>query len=96
MFESHLNFGVILVGDKDINNVAANSSIHWFPGHMKVSQRLIKDNISRVDLIVELIDARIPRSSRNPFFKDITIGNKAKIVVMSKGDIADCGNNEFE
>lgn len=88
--ESHLNFGVILVGDKDINNVAANSSIHWFPGHMRVSQRLIKENISRVDLIVELIDARIPRSSRNPFFKDITVGNKAKIVVMSKADLADC------
>ncbi len=89
MFESHLNFGVILVGDKDINNVAANSSIHWFPGHMRASQRLLKGNISRVDLIVELIDARIPHSSRNPFFKDITNSNKAKIVVMSKGDLAD-------
>ena len=36
------------------------ANINWFPGHMKVSQRLIKENISRVDLIVELIDARIP------------------------------------
>ena len=79
-------------GEKELQK----PNINWFPGHMKVSQRLIKENISRVDLIVELIDARIPRSSRNPFFKDITIGNKAKIVVMSKGDIADCGNNEFK
>ena len=94
MFESHLNFGVILVDDKDINNVAANSSIHWFPGHMRASQRLLKENLSRVDLMIELIDARIPRSSRNPFFKDITPGNKARVVVMSKGDLADCRLSE--
>ena len=79
-------------GEKELQK----ANINWFPGHMRLSQRLLKENISRVDLIVELIDARIPHSSRNPFFKDITPGNKARVVVMSKGDIADYGNNEFK
>ena len=79
-----------MVDNSGRGNQLQKANINWFPGHMRLSQRLLKENISRVDLIVELIDARIPCSSRNPFFKDITSGNKARVVVMSKGDLADC------
>ena len=64
------------------------TNINWFPGHMKVTQRLIKENMTKVDLVVELIDARIPFSSRNPLLANL-INNKPRIVVLGKSDLAD-------
>ncbi len=64
------------------------SNINWYPGHMKKTSRMIEDNLRLVDAAVELRDARIPRSSSNPEI-DSLIGEKPKIVVLNKTDMAD-------
>ena len=61
--------------------------LQWFPGHMKKAQRLIEENLSLVDLVIELLDARIPFSSQNPMLREI-LGNKPRIVVLGKADLA--------
>ena len=63
------------------------NSLQWFPGHMKKAQRLIEENLSLVDLAIELLDARIPRSSQNPMLREI-LGDKPRIVVLGKSDLA--------
>ena len=65
-----------------------NFQIQWFPGHMTKARRMMEDQIKLVDVVVELLDARIPRSSANPMLKKV-IGNKQKIVVLNKTDMAD-------
>lgn len=62
--------------------------IQWFPGHMAKTRKILKDNLQLVDVVVELLDARIPRSSQNPEIESI-LGNKPKIVVLNKADLAD-------
>jgi ribosome biogenesis GTPase A len=64
------------------------SSINWYPGHMKKTRELIQENLKAVDLILEVVDARIPRSSRNPILGELT-KNKQKILVFNKSDLAD-------
>ena len=59
-------------------------SVQWFPGHMAKTRRAIQSSLKLVDIVAELIDARIPISSRNPVLKSI-IGSKPKIVLMNKG-----------
>lgn len=68
--------------DKDIQ------SIQWFPGHMTKTRRMIESDLKMVDAVVEVIDARIPESSRNPVL-DVIIGSKPRIIVMNKADAAD-------
>ena len=63
-------------------------SVQWFPGHMAKTRRAIQSSLKLVDVVAELIDARIPVSSRNPVLKGI-IGSKPKIVLMNKADMAD-------
>lgn len=63
-------------------------TIQWFPGHMSKALRKIKENLKLVDLVVEVVDARIPMSSRNPDLEKI-IGEKPRAIVMNKIDIAD-------
>ena len=63
-------------------------SVQWFPGHMAKTRRAIQSSLKLVDIVAELIDARIPVSSRNPVLKSI-IGSKPKIVLMNKADMAD-------
>ncbi|MBR6451183.1 MAG: ribosome biogenesis GTPase YlqF [Lachnospiraceae bacterium] len=62
--------------------------VTWYPGHMTKAKRMMQENIRLIDLIIELLDARIPMSSRNP---DIdTLGNgKGRLVVLNKADLAD-------
>lgn len=62
--------------------------IQWFPGHMAKAKREIKENLPLVDLVIELVDARIPASSQNPLLQG-AIQNKEKIVVLMKKDLAD-------
>lgn len=62
--------------------------IHWFPGHMKKAQNDIQDRIKLVDVVVELLDARIPFSSRNQVLYKLT-KNKVRLVVLTKKDLAD-------
>ena len=60
----------------------------WFPGHMTKSMRMMQENIKLIDLIIELSDARIPRSSRNPELKNLANG-KAHALILNKADLAD-------
>ncbi len=63
-------------------------TIQWFPGHMTKTTKLIKDSRSSVDVYLELLDARAPISTRNPLL-DQLIGDKARVVILNKIDIAD-------
>ena len=63
-------------------------SIQWFPGHMAKTRRLMRDSLKMVDIVIELTDARIPQSSRNPEI-DKLIGNKPRIAMLNKADAAD-------
>lgn len=63
-------------------------NIQWFPGHMTKAKRKISESLKLVDLVVEVADARVPISSRNPDIDDI-LGVKAKLVILNKCDLAD-------
>ena len=63
-------------------------TVQWFPGHMAKTRRIIKESLSLVDGVVELVDARIPYSSSNPELDSI-IKRKPRIVLLNKCDIAD-------
>ena len=60
----------------------------WYPGHMTKAKRMMQENIKLVDLIIELVDARIPYSSRNPDIDELG-RNKARLIVLNKADLAD-------
>ena len=64
------------------------AAIQWFPGHMAKAQREIEEKIKLVDVVLELIDARIPRSSINPNFEKI-LKNKPRLIIMTKVKMAD-------
>lgn len=63
-------------------------NINWYPGHMKKTRELIAENLKMVDVVIEVIDARIPVSSRNPIVGDLVSG-KPRIIVLNKSDLAD-------
>lgn len=60
----------------------------WYPGHMTKAKRMMQENVKLIDLIIELVDARAPLSSRNPDIDDIG-KNKSRIVLLNKSDLAD-------
>lgn len=68
--------------------------IQWFPGHMARARRVLAENLPMVDVVVELCDARIPYSSRNPEITKI-LGNKPSVLVCNKADLADPAQTEF-
>ena len=63
-------------------------NINWYPGHMKKTRELIQQNLKMVDAVIEVIDARIPVSSRNPIIDELVKG-KPRIIVLNKSDLAD-------
>ena len=63
-------------------------NINWYPGHMKKTRELIAQNLKAVDIVLEVIDARIPMSSRNPIIDDL-VGDKRRIIILNKVDLAD-------
>ncbi|WP_198263743.1 ribosome biogenesis GTPase YlqF [sulfur-oxidizing endosymbiont of Gigantopelta aegis] len=63
-------------------------AIHWYPGHMHKANKEIKEALSRIDLIIEVLDARIPFSSQNPLLSSLR-GDKPCIKVLTKSDLAD-------
>ena len=65
-----------------------SKNIHWFPGHMQKARRQIEERIKLVDIVYEILDARIPYSSQNPLIKQI-ISNKSRLVILNKADLAD-------
>ena len=74
---------------KDCNTVkAGKSSFNWYPGHMTKAKRMMEENIRLIDLVIEIVDARVPMSSRNPDI-DKLASNKARIILLNKADLAD-------
>ena len=63
-------------------------NVQWFPGHMAKTRRLLRECLPQVDAVVEVLDARVPESSRNPELSDLTKG-KPRIVLLNKCDVAD-------
>ncbi len=70
------------------NENSKKTNINWYPGHMAKTRRQIIEDLKLIDIVVELIDSRIPISSRNPDIKNIT-KNKKKVIVLNKSDLAD-------
>ena len=68
-------------------------NIQWYPGHMTKARRMMQENIKLVDLVIELVDARVPLSSRNPDIDDLG-RNKARLLLLNKSDLADEAANE--
>ena len=68
--------------------------INWYPGHMKKTKELLQENLKMVDIVIELLDARIPLSSKNPMI-DRIINDKPKIVLMNKSDLASAEINDM-
>lgn len=62
--------------------------IQWFPGHMTKTKRMIESHLKAVDVVAELLDARIPMSSANPMVEELVQG-KPRIVILNKADLAD-------
>ena len=63
-------------------------NIQWYPGHMTKTRRMMEENISLVDIVIELLDARLPFSSKNPEIDNLA-RNKKRIVILNKVDLAD-------
>ncbi|GAK10896.1 ribosome biogenesis GTPase YlqF [Geomicrobium sp. JCM 19039] len=63
-------------------------TIQWFPGHMAKAIREMKENIKKVDVVIELLDARIPESSRNPVLEEV-VTDQPRVLVLMKPDLAD-------
>lgn len=71
-----------------MENVYEKMNIQWFPGHMTKAQRMIEDNIKMVDAVCEIVDARIPFSSRNPDIDRLS-GDKPRLIILNRIDLAD-------
>ena len=68
-------------------------NIQWYPGHMTKAKRAMKEDMKLIDLVIELVDARVPLASRNPDLDELGKG-KARVVLLNKADLADEGMNE--
>ena len=76
------------------NEKMPSTNINWYPGHMAKTRKQIIDNLKLIDVVVELLDSRIPISSQNPDIADITKGKK-KIIVLNKSDLSDEKQNKL-
>ena len=70
-----------------------STNINWYPGHMAKTRKQIEQDLKLVDVVIELLDARIPKSSRNPEINKL-INNKKKIILLNKADMADNETNK--
>lgn len=74
----------------------SNANINWFPGHMTKTRRIMEQTQKLIDIVIELVDARLPQSSRNPSIDEI-FPSKPRLLVLNKADIADEAlNREWE
>ena len=67
-------------------------NIQWYPGHMTKARRMMQENIKLIDVIIELVDARVPLSSRNPDIDQMG-QNKSRLILLNKADLADESKN---
>lgn len=68
-------------------------NVQWYPGHMTKAKRQMQEDIKLIDLIIELVDARVPLSSRNPDIDELG-KNKARLILLNKADLSDERQNE--
>lgn len=78
---------------EDKNQKLPSTRIQWYPGHMAKTKREISEDLKLIDVVVELLDSRIPLSSQNPDIAELT-KSKKKIIVLNKTDLADNTQNE--
>lgn len=67
--------------------------VQWYPGHMTKAKRMMQEDIKLIDLVIELLDARIPISSRNPDIDELAKG-KARLILLNKSDLSDSNSNK--
>ncbi len=70
------------------------ANYQWYPGHMTKAKRMMQEDIKLIDLVIELVDARVPLSSRNPDIDELG-KNKSRIILLNKSDLADARNNKI-
>ena len=75
------------------NESSHDTNINWYPGHMAKARREISEAVKLVDVVIEIVDARIPVASRNPILNEI-IADKPRIIVLNKSDLADSNENK--
>ena len=68
-------------------------NVQWYPGHMTKAKRQMQEDIKLIDLIIELVDARVPLSSRNPDIDELG-KNKARLILLNKSDLSDERQND--
>lgn len=71
------------------------ADIQWFPGHMAKARRMIEQELKLVDVVIELVDARIPESSRNPLLDDIIGKKRPRLIILNKADLADPNRTQY-
>ena len=71
-----------------------NNHIHWYPGHIAKAERQLKEKLGQIDVVLEVIDARIPYSSKYQNSNKLT-GNKLKVVLLNKSDVSDPNKNKI-
>ncbi len=69
------------------------ANYQWYPGHMTKAKRMMQEDIKLIDLVIELVDARVPLSSRNPDIDELG-KNKSRLILLNKSDLADAGKNK--
>lgn len=70
------------------------ANYQWYPGHMTKAKRMMQEDIRLIDLVIELVDARVPLSSRNPDIDELG-KNKSRIILLNKSDLADARKNKL-
>lgn len=78
--------------EKEQDNSYHKINLNWYPGHMAKTKRQIKEDINIIDVVVEILDARIPISSQNPDIREI-VKNKKRVILLNKSDLADKEEN---
>ena len=71
------------------------ATIQWFPGHMTKARRMIEQELKLVDVVIELVDARIPESSRNPLLSEIIGKKRPRLIILNKSDLADPNRTQY-
>ena len=71
-----------------------NSNINWYPGHMAKAKKMMQENIKLIDVVIEILDARIPFSSKNPDIDEMAKG-KSRVLLLNKADMADPRKTEL-
>lgn len=79
---------------KDKEKSFTSVGINWYPGHMAKTKKQISEDLKLIDIIIEILDSRIPISSRNPDINELT-KNKDRIIILNKSDLADNKQNEL-